>query len=640
MLSFMFRPWLSLAISVALFGVSPGSLAAADDKEQLAEALFSNPSFVNARLSPTGRHLASISHYKGKRSLIVLDLETSEMKGVTVGPGEDVNRFHWIDADNIVYTVSKWELYTRGVSVYSVEDNRARKILDPQQSGLIFADLVDPLIHIDDEFVFSAVRIHGQLAPNLYRMNVVSGSRTRLAQNTGEISHYVVDLDGQPLFGIESRGRMGVVLKRDKAGKWVRVEGIEEKFTPLGMLPDNRFLLTAVKNAKGFNGANILDLETGQFAEKPRYYPGYDLVAANASSPIIDNLNGYLIGLRFNHEKPDNFWFDSGPRTVEDKLEESFPGHLFEFLGYNPSAKLIYFTVSKDTLPPVIIQFELATGKIDLVYRQFPRAQELDFRPMQPVSFSHPDSPWPIHGYLTLPEGPGPYPTVLLLHGGPQVRDQWGFDPTVQFLALNGYAVFQINYRGSSGYGRKFGLRTLAKTAEKSVEDVIAGARWLIEGGIADPERIGLMGGSFGGYISVEAAAREPGLWRAVIGFGGVYDLNALYKQDNRRGYNWVDDLFVGYDEELYASLSPVNHAHLVKSPVLLIHGKADRRVSPSQAKKMLRALEKANVEAESMFLSWGVHGLPEEKDRKKFYMEILSYFDHHLKPAGKPGGN
>jgi dipeptidyl aminopeptidase/acylaminoacyl peptidase len=487
------------------------------------------------------------------------------------------------------------------------------------------------MLHARGRFILKATQI-GSGAPDLYEMDVYSGSLRKLAGNTGHIYHYVVNEDGQPLYALEARGGRTNLLEWNGEGGWRPQESIEERFNPIGMLPGNRYLLVSMGDGRGFRGVNLLDLETGTFPNKPSFYPGYDIPANRASKPIIDNLNGYFVGIRFHHEKPENMWFISGPDRVEQLLKRQFEGFDCEFLGFNPEDKLIYFTISKDTHPPVIIQLDIGTGKPSAVHHQFPDLIGMEFRPVKPVSFKHDNASFPIHGYLTLPEGPGPYPTVLLVHGGPRTRDTWGFEPKVQLLALNGYAVLQVNYRGSSGYGRRYGLRSLSDTAEKSVDDVIAGARWLVAEGIADPDRLAVMGGSFGGFISLEAAARAPDLWQAVIGYAGLYDLNAIHKQDDRRGYLWVDDMYADFDEERYAALSPVNHAGSIKAPVLIVHGKSDRRIGLAQAKDMVRALKKSGNEVESMYIRWGVHGLPEEKDRKKYFNNILSWLEQHLK--------
>jgi dipeptidyl aminopeptidase/acylaminoacyl peptidase len=604
-------------------------------REDLVDALFANPMFVNAKLSPSGQHLATLTHYKGKRSLLVLNLETKALQGVTVARRQDIGSFNWIGKDHLVYHVSEDEIYTKGLFAYSVSQDRGWSFLTPKTSELIFRGFVDPMLHDENQLILTLSKREAAEPPDLYSVNIKTSRTKRLASNTGEIMSYVVTSDGRPSFAIEGRSGQIQVLQWQEGDGWADAHAFYDVFVPVGMLPGDRYLLSSVTNSEGYTGAHLVDLKTGKPHSKPRFYPGYDLVAEQASYPIIDNLNGHVMGVRFNHRKPDNFWFDSSLQGIEKKLEEAFPGHLFEFLGYNPEAGTIFFIASKDIMAPVILSLNLETGQPSLVYSQYPHVADLEFMTMRPISFSHDGAPFKIHGYLTLPEGEGPYPTVVLVHGGPSVRDEWGFNPAVQLLALSGYAVLQVNYRGSTGYGNAYRLDSLGEIADKSVEDVIAGARWLIRQGVADPERICVLGGSFGGYISLAAATRAPDLWTGSVGYAGVYDLNRLYKDDRRLGYNWVDDLFNDYDEDLYAALSPINHVSRIQCPVLLIHGKEDQRVRATHARKMARALKRNKKEVDTLLISWGVHGLPEENDRLKFYIRILDFLEEHM-PAGR----
>ena len=599
------------------------------DRAEMVDALFGNPLFIDAKLSPDGRYLASLSHYRGKRSIIVLDLETKEITGLTVESGDDVSDFHWIGPDRIVYHVSQWEIYTKGLYFYPVGRNKSRKLIDPQH--FIFRGMVDPLVQDGTRFIFKGSTGDSARAPDLYVMDIDRDTINRLAKNTGDISYFILGQDSQPVFALEYRDNILHVLAADGSGGWEPAEGDFEDFMPLGMLSDDRHLLVSILNDDGFSGLNLFDLASGQLANKTRYYPGYDLFPQGEAGIIRENTTGDLLGIRFNHEKPENFWFIGGPRQIEDNITEAYPGLICEFLGFNPASRCIYFILSGDVQPPVVMQFNLDTGSSRPIYQQFPKVREFSFRPMEPVAFPGPDGAGQIHGYLTRPEGEGPFPTVVLVHGGPSTRDNWGFDPQVQFLALNGYAVFQVNYRGSTGFGSRYRLDGLAEIADASVYDVIAGTRWLVEQGVADPGRIAIMGGSFGGYVSLAAGTRAPDLWAAHIGFAGVYDLNLLYTVDKRGGYSWVDDLFEDYDEGLYSELSPVNHAAKLQAPVLLIHGKSDKRVSASHAKRMSKALQSAGKEVETVYLSWGVHGLPEEKDRRKYFLKILSFLEEHL---------
>ena len=255
----------------------------------------------------------------------------------------------------------------------------------------------------------------------------------------------------------------------------------------------------------------------------------------------------------------------------------------------------------------------------------------MDFLGTQPLSFPSMDGEQDIQGYLTRPKGEGPFPVVVLLHGGPRERDTWGFDPVVQYLALHGYAVLQVNYRGSTGYGYGYSLNGLAEPALLGVNDVIAGIRSIIGNGTADPKRIAIMGEHFGGLIATGVAVREPGLCTAIVSYAAPYDLNGLREADLGKNVDWITAQYNNYNEGFFREVSPINQAGKIKAPVLILHSKADKRVGQDQARAMVKALEQAGTKVDSFYVDWGWDGLPREKDRIKFVETVLSFLEKHL---------
>ena len=619
-----------LPVLAALFLALP--VSAEEGKlsdSELIERLFSDPAYLSVKLSPDGKHLAVLRHYHGKRSLYIHNLQTGKTEGTTVDEGNDISSYDWIDNERVVFDVTKWEYFKVGFFVYELGKGSLYEPHRFNYSRMLWLGLEDPLLKQEGKFIFTADTTSGGLHPHLYEYDVKNSTGyKRLAENTGDISFYITNMEGKPIYALESKGGMIQVLKRDKEEeRWEREESFESNAIPVDLLADDRHLVMLVDTGSGCEGISLYDLEKGEFVGSPRGVAGYDLF----ESSILDNTTGRSMGVHYHQAKPGNFWFEETFAKLENILKQRLPDVSFEFVGMDGGENAVYYIVSSDVITDRLIRFELNSGKIELVLHRYPEMHDMVFHTMEPVSFLHEGADHPIHGYLTRPKGEGPYPTVLLVHGGPNVRDVWNFNPKVQLLAKSGFAVLQVNYRGSSGYGKAYSLRGLIEVAEASVEDVIAGAKWLIREGIADPDRIGIEGGSFGGYISMEAAAREPELFSAVAGFAGLYDFNDLYKADNHLGYTWVDDFFHDYDEEAYARISPVNHADRIKAPVLIVHGKADQRVSAKPARQMVRALNEAGTPVESYFTVWGVHGLPEEKGRFRYYGTLLAFLKKHL---------
>jgi len=260
---------------------------------------------------------------------------------------------------------------------------------------------------------------------------------------------------------------------------------------------------------------------------------------------------------------------------------------------------------------------------------------------MYPIKYAARDGE-EIHGYLTLPPGGQKtgLPLVVMPHGGPFVRDIWRCDPLVQFLASRGYAVLQMNFRGSPGYGTEFynkGKREIGRGMQDDIED---GTRWALAKKIADPGRIAIVGGSYGGYAALFALGHNPELYRCGVSIAGVTDWSDIIKERRGEEYKYAYQFFrewIGDPKlEFLEGASPVNFAAKITAPVLLIQGKEDRTVPPKQARKMVAALEKAGRPAPAVYISGEGHNFLKEKSRLKLFAELEKFLAKHLAP--KPG--
>jgi dipeptidyl aminopeptidase/acylaminoacyl peptidase len=247
-----------------------------------------------------------------------------------------------------------------------------------------------------------------------------------------------------------------------------------------------------------------------------------------------------------------------------------------------------------------------------------------------------------IHGFLTVPVGHAPkgLPLVVMPHGGPWVRDVWEFNPLVQLLANRGYAVLQMNYRGSPGYGEELYQNAKRQIGGKIQDDIEDATRWAIAAGVADPKRIAIMGGSYGGYSTLFALGRSSELYRCGISFAGVTDWTAFLDKSDVADYKeatrfWREQLGdPDKDRELLRAASPVNFADKIVAPLLIIQGKEDRRVPPDQAKRMIAALEKAGRPPQALFLAEVGHNYGHEKKRTEIFAAIVGFLEKQLGPG------
>jgi dipeptidyl aminopeptidase/acylaminoacyl peptidase len=321
--------------------------------------------------------------------------------------------------------------------------------------------------------------------------------------------------------------------------------------------------------------------------------------------------------------------------SVHKRLRATFPEDDVSITSATQDDRLVVAHLSGDREPGrfIVVDTRAMRATHSLAARRW--LDPKDLAEMTPIQLKVRDGT-PIDGYLSLPPT-GPQknlPLVVLVHGGPAVQDVWGFDPEVQILATHGYAVLQVNFRGSSGFGRDFEAASAQRWGLEMQDDVTDATRWAIAEGIADPARVCIYGGSYGAYAALTGVYREPNQYRCAIGYAGVYDLT-LFDTRGDVPRRWFGRTFVakeiGTDEADLRARSPVNHADEIKAAVLLIHGGLDQRAPLEHAKRMRAALKRAGNEPEWLYEADEGHGFFGEKNRLAVYERILDFLDRHI---------
>ena len=269
-----------------------------------------------------------------------------------------------------------------------------------------------------------------------------------------------------------------------------------------------------------------------------------------------------------------------------------------------------------------------------------PWLDENEMAEMKPIQYTTRDG-MTIHGYLTLPKDvPAEnLPVVVNPHGGPWARDTWGFNPEVQFLANRGFAVLQVNFRGSTGFGKEFWQSSFKQWGLKMQDDITDGVLWLIDEGIADHKRIGIYGGSYGGYATLAGLTFTPDLYAAGVDYVGVSNLFTFLETIPPYWEPMKEMLYemVGNpksDSIQFVATSPVFHADKIIAPLFIAQGKNDPRVKISESDQMVEAMRKRGIEVEYMVKDNEGHGFSNEENKFDFYEALEKFLKRHLKPA------
>ena len=337
--------------------------------------------------------------------------------------------------------------------------------------------------------------------------------------------------------------------------------------------------------------------------------------------------------------KTERKFLDPEIETMFRAVEKELPGYEISFTSANKAEDKFIVASFNDKTRGKRYLFDKATGKLTFLADVSPWLAESDLADMKPVSYKSRDG-LTINGYLTLPKGvPAKnLPVVVNPHGGPWARDQWGFNPEVQFLANRGYAVFQMNFRGSVGYGRKFWESSFKQWGKTMQDDITDGVNYLIAEGIADPKKVAIYGGSYGGYATLAAITSTPDLYAAAVDYVGVSNLFTFMNTIPPYWKPYLEMLYemVGHpekDKELLAANSPALHADKIKTPLLIAQGAKDPRVNKAESDQMVEALTKRGVQVEYLVKDNEGHGFQNEENRFEFYGAMENFLAKNLRP-------
>jgi dipeptidyl aminopeptidase/acylaminoacyl peptidase len=350
---------------------------------------------------------------------------------------------------------------------------------------------------------------------------------------------------------------------------------------------------------------------------------------------VYSPLDGALWAVEVDADRPELHFFDAAAQREQASIDAALPGTTNRIVSFDRDARTAIVRAEGDTSPPDYYHYDRDHRQMDFLFTANPAVDRERLAAMKPVRYSARDG-LSISAYLTVPHGSAAQnlPVIVLVHDGPSERASWGWDPVVQFFASRGFAVFQPNYRGSSGYGREHERMGYGQWGLAMQDDLVDGVRWLVAQGIANPTRVGIFGIGYGGYAALLAAAQSPDLFRAAASYGGVTDLVDLLENPAHYRSSDLNQPVEGKlpgDRDALAALSPARLAKQIRVPVLVAHGLSDPIVNADQARAMVSALESAGGSLESYLYHRELHELVEENDRIDFYEKLAAFFARHL---------
>ncbi|MGE7692148.1 S9 family peptidase [Lysinibacillus sp. NPDC097214] len=601
-------------------------------KEISVEDFVKSPGSFGYELSPDGNYITFNATWEKRSNVFVKKMnDDSEPVRVSSSKDRDIPLSFWKD-DNLLYFKDKGG--DENYHIYSTTFNGSKeKDLTPYPN--VKVALLSSLQGVKDEILIMMNKEDTKVF-DVYKLNVKTGKTTHVVKNPGNITSWLADRDGNVRMAVASDGVVGTVLYRDtekdEFKPFIEIEA-GDQVRPLGFTKDNKHIY-ATSN-KGRDKVEVVKYDLEGNEEVIMSNPEVDVTNVLYSVEKDKVLYGAYVTDKTHYQ-----FFDKDFEKLFRKIQNKIGVHESELVinNYNKEMTKFIVSVSSDVVYGKYYYYDSTKDKITELATLGSWLNPEKLAEMHPISYKSRDG-LTINGYLTLPKNKEAkhLPLIVNPHGGPWARDVWGFNPEVQLLANRGYAVLQVNFRSSTGYGKEFLDAGNKQWGLKIQDDITDGVQWAIDQGIADPKRIGIYGASFGGYATLAGITYTPDLYAAAVDYVGISNIFTLL---NTIPPYWKTTLDVYYerighpvnDKELLTAASPVFHVDKIKTPLFVAQGANDPRVNKAESDQIVEALRARGVDVEYMLKDNEGHIFLNEENRIEFYNAMVKFLDSHLK--------
>ncbi len=594
---------------------------------------FKNPEASNYQISPDGKWISFLKPYEHRMNVFVKEnKEGAEEKRLTSSTDRDIPNYFWKGNNYVIYTRDFGG--DENFHVFTV-DIKSKAEKDVTNFPNTRAEVIDTLENVKDEEIIISHNLRDKKVFDVFRLNIKTGKLALLAQNPGTITGWVTDHNGKLRLAVESEGLNYHILYRDSEGqKFSKILSFTYKdhFAPMFFTFDNKNLYASSNLNRDKAAVVEFDLKLKKETKIVYQHPDVDVEELNYSRK-----RKVLTSVRLTTWKIIPQFIDPIAENIFNKVAEKMIGKEVRFVSATKNEDLfVVRTISDRTLGGFYI-YDSKKDELKLLANIAPWLEEEKLSTTKPVSYQSRDG-LTINGYLTLPKNKKGknLPMVINPHGGPWARDIWGYNPTVQFLASRGYGVLQMNFRGSTGYGKSFLLASYKQWGLKMQDDIADGVNWLVQEGVADKDKVCIYGGSYGGYATLSGLVRNPELYACGIDYVGVSNLFTFM---NTIPPYWLTELeklyeMVGHPEKDKAQLtatSPALNADKIKAPLLVVQGAKDPRVNKAESDQMVQALEKRGVKVQYIVKDNEGHGFRNEENRFEFYEAMEAFLKKNI---------
>ena len=575
-----------------------------------------------------------MSPYQKRMNIFVQEIGKDSATRLTSETDRDISGYFWKNDNRILFLKDtggdeNFKLY--GVNI---DGSNPMCFTDfPKVRTEIFDDLPD----IDNEVIIGLNKRNPQVF-DPYRLDITTGKMTMLAENPGNVSAWLLDHDGKLRVAIAVDGVNTQIMYRATEKdpfKTVLTTSFKETVNPFFFTFDNKNVYASSNLGRDKSAIVEFDIANGKEVKVLYENKDYDVDGLNYS-----RLRKVITSADYTSWKGEKYFFDDVSKKLYDRLKKDLGKYEYRISAMNKAENKFMVRTYSDRSLGAYYFYDQTTDKLQKLVDVSPWLDENELAEMQPIEYTSRDG-LKINGYLTLPKGytmdnAKDLPVVVNPHGGPWARDEWGFNPEVQFLVNRGYAVLQMNFRGSTGYGREFWEKSFKQWGLKMQDDITDGVNWLIDKGIADKNRIAIYGGSYGGYATLSGLTATPDLYACAVDYVGVSNLFTFMKTIPPYWKPYLEMMYemVGdpkKDSILMAANSPVMNANKIVKPLFIAQGANDPRVNKDESDQMVAALKKRGIQVEYLVKDNEGHGFHNEENRFDFYRAMEKFLGKYM---------
>ena len=597
------------------------------------EILFGNPDKTSPQISPDGTMMAYLAPVNNVLNVWVGKVGSDDYQPVTKDEDRGVRFYFWAqDNKHVMYIQDaggneNWRLYATNLESRETQD------LTPFED--VQVQVIDRDKHFPNELLLGMnkedKRVH-----DVYHLDLTSGELTLTTKNPGNIMGWVTDANFKVRGAVASLPDGGTeLLARDSENaEWRKLVtwSADDSLTsaPLGFTLDGQSMY--LQDSRNANAGRLVKLDIARgdvsvIAGDPQYDVGNVMVHPDTRE---------IQAVAFNKDRNEWVVLDESIKMDFENIDGMHRGDFFIIDRDNADATwIVAFTVDDGPVP--FYAYDRKKQKATFLFDNQPDLNKFTLAEMEPISFTTRDG-LTIHGYLTLPPGESKknLPMVLNVHGGPWGRDAWGYRPDAQWFANRGYACLQVNFRGSTGYGKEFVNAGDREWGRKMHYDLVDAVRWAVDQGIADPKKVAIFGGSYGGYAALVGATFTPDLFCCAVDIVGPSNLNTLIRTIPPYWSTFLATFHkrVGNpdtEEEFLNSRSPLFKVDQIKIPILIGQGANDPRVKQAESEQIVEAMKSKDIDYEYMLFSDEGHGFAKPENRLKFFAAAEKFLAKHL---------